>query len=363
MAGLERILVPPHVLKECAASRRWRDGWAPLAELRLPAWSTENHVVALVAREGDPRGRPAYVVKIAQVGGGAHLVREMRMLGRLRGAAVPRVPPVLHSAAGYFMQRYEGPCLVDCATDFDARTRLLVLAAVAETLAAAHAANLFHGDVKPVNIVVGLHGGTGEPEPFLVDWESGGVGRESFAWKGTPRYRDPLSYAMPFDAMSSDVFCMGLTVDCVMFHGGLPMADSARAQITRLHRQCRVWRTDARPSMARVARALGRIAAWWDEERGGDPPLKGPAPTTATPFPRSCSHECRQLGGRPLGPAGADRGGGGRRRGGRRRSKSAGGCVPLAADADDALRALPPVLRRARAGADARGHGGGKQEE
>ncbi len=145
----------------------------------------------------------------------AALVREAVALSGLEGLDVPRVQRFgrLPESGRPFMVRemVEGVSLLELMDDgsqFDAV--LAALARAAAQLTLVHRAGLFHGDVKPANIIVAPDG-----KATLVDlglsapWQEGGATPEGL----TPKYAAPELFEGKPLTVRAEVFALGATLD------------------------------------------------------------------------------------------------------------------------------------------------------
>ncbi|MEM7350372.1 MAG: serine/threonine-protein kinase [Acidobacteriota bacterium] len=151
------------------------------------------------------------------------------------------------------MQLVEGPTLaqliIDQAPFPEARVRALG-SRLAEALAAAHARQVLHRDIKPQNILVG-EGDT----PFLTDFGLARViGRPGITrgglFLGTPYYTSPEQADLrPLDERS-DIYALGLLL-FEMAVGRRPFEADSTAEVLMMHRTATPPRPDAlRPELA-----------------------------------------------------------------------------------------------------------------
>ena len=89
--------------------------------------------------------------------------------------------------------------------------RLAVFEKVCEAVAYAHEQNVFHGDIKPDNIMVGEYG-----EVFLLDWGlaklDGDKGTQQSGFSGTPAYCAPEVITGGGTTVASEVYSLGATL-------------------------------------------------------------------------------------------------------------------------------------------------------
>ena len=121
-----------------------------------------------------------------------------------------------------------------------------VLVALADALAAVHAAGIHHGDLKPANIVVGR---IRRGEIKLVDFGMVGHSGGSVAYVAPER----LEGAPP--SGPSDVYALGLCA-WEMLHGSLPGAEEGLAGVLRSRRAPAPQPTAASPWLARLLQQM-----------------------------------------------------------------------------------------------------------
>ncbi len=154
------------------------------------------------------------VIKVARVAAEAELLREMQALRRFKHRAIPKLLGWGRSAEGRTYMALEalpGPTLAArmraplTATETLARARSLTSA-----VAALHAAQIIHGDLKPENLIC-----VGETEVALVDF--GCVARgEGALGRGSPRYLAPEILRGAPLSFATDRFSVGVIVEALI---------------------------------------------------------------------------------------------------------------------------------------------------
>lgn len=142
------------------------------------------------------------------------LVREAAALSGLEGLGVPRVVRfgrLPHSGRAFLVRELvSGSSLEDMIASGAGLERVIVaIVAAADQLTVLHRAGLFHGDVKPANVIVEPGGRTTFVDLGLAaPWQEGG----SLAQGLTPRYAAPeLLSGGPLTARA-EVYALGVTL-------------------------------------------------------------------------------------------------------------------------------------------------------
>jgi len=194
----------------------------------------------------------------------AALVREAVALSGLEGLGVPRVQRFgrLPGTGRPFMVRelVEGESLLDVIEGGRALPRALdAIARAADQLTEVHRAGLFHGDVKPANVIVAADGAA-----TLVDlglsapWQEGGATPEGL----TPKYAAPeLFEGRPLTARA-EVYALGATLaEALEKASGPPLAPSERLALDEVSARATAAEPERRfPSVDEFAVALRRAA-------------------------------------------------------------------------------------------------------
>ena len=165
----------------------------------------------------------------------------------------------LASSTYITMQLVEGPTLGDmiaAEAPLDEETIVVLGRKLARALAAAHARQVLHRDIKPHNILVGPG-----PEPFLTDFGlarvigAPGITRGGL-FLGTPYYTSPEQADLkPLDERS-DLYALGLVL-YEMAAGRRPFEADTAQEILEMHR--RVPPPDPRQRAPELSPALARI--------------------------------------------------------------------------------------------------------
>ena len=200
------------------------------------------------------------------------LVREAVALTGVEGLGVPRVLRFgrLEDQAGsegggrsYMVRELvEGKSLADLlAKGGDARRLLSAVARTIDQLTRLHRALLFHGDLKPANIIVGDDG-----RASLVDlglaakWREGGARAEGL----TPRYAAPELFEGAPLTVRAEVFALGATIEEVLAATTAGLSANAREALGELVARAKARDPGARfPSADELGSAL-RSAAGLD---------------------------------------------------------------------------------------------------
>ncbi len=186
--------------------------------------------------------RAALKVLRAELGGVPRalesLLEEARVLESLRDAPAVRVYDVGVLPDGrpwLAMELVDGACLAELIVP-DAGLALeraaTLVEAIASALAAAHALNVVHGDVKPENIIV-----TADSRAHLIDW---GIARRMCvrqthaAAVGTPPYMSPEQIrGEPLDERA-DVYALGV-VAYELLTGSMPFGGADPSEVFCQH--------------------------------------------------------------------------------------------------------------------------------
>ena len=216
-------------------------------------------------------------LKMARHPWDARVVREAELLSRLSHPGVPRLLDrgvLRHVVTGaehpwFAMEWVEGVPLYAWAEQHrpSSAEACRVLAQVARTLEALHAAGAVHRDVKGDNVLVRLS----DNFPVLIDFGSGHFqGATRLTWQslapGTPAYqsvqagrfeiglaRNPNSYYAPSPA--DDLFALGVTAYRVVMGAYPPPIDAQEDEEGRWH----VFSPDPRPRLERNSRVKPRL--------------------------------------------------------------------------------------------------------
>ncbi|HEY4102235.1 MAG TPA: sigma 54-interacting transcriptional regulator [Polyangiaceae bacterium] len=141
------------------------------------------------------------------------LVREAVALSGLEGLGVPRVVRFgrLPASGRAFLVRelVEGQSLEEIMAHSDSARALAALSRAADQLTVLHRAGLFHGDVKPANIIVELGGrATFVDLGLAAPWREGGSEAEGL----TPRYAAPELFEGAPLTVRAEVYALGVTL-------------------------------------------------------------------------------------------------------------------------------------------------------
>ncbi|MBN2196687.1 MAG: sigma 54-interacting transcriptional regulator [Polyangiaceae bacterium] len=194
----------------------------------------------------------------------AALVREAVALSGLEGLGVPRVQRFgrLPGSGRPFMVRelVEGRSLLDLIdSGHDLRCALDAVARAADQLTEVHRAGLFHGDVKPANVIVAVDGAA-----TLVDlglsapWREGGTKPEGL----TPKYAAPeLFEGLPL-TVRAEVYALGATLaEALEKAPSGAVSPTGRQAVEEVSSRATAARPDQRfPSADEFAVALRRAA-------------------------------------------------------------------------------------------------------
>ena len=205
---------------EAVAQQRWGD------LLLLERWG--SGASADVYRAWDTRLQREVAVKLLRAQGAgddAAALAEARALARVRDPHVVMIHDVAthDGRSGIEMEFLNGPTLeheIARRGALPAADVARIGAQIARALAAAHAARVVHGDVKPANIALE----TGS-RAVLTDF---GVGKRSAvdaagAFSGTPMFMSPQRLAGASASAADDVYALGVTLWWALA-GGAPFA-------------------------------------------------------------------------------------------------------------------------------------------
>jgi serine/threonine protein kinase/tetratricopeptide (TPR) repeat protein len=237
------------------------------------------------------------------------LLQEARRLGRLRHAGIVTVHDVgTQNGQVFIVSSYlDGRDLAEWLkqNSLTWQEAVVIVAAVADALAHAHAHLTIHRDVKPANIIL-----TSNREPVLVDFglaldESSAGGRELGLVSGTPAYMAPEQIAGTAHRIDgrTDIYSLGVVL-YEMLSGRVPFRSTEGRELLRQVRDdepqpLRQLARDVPPELERICqKALAKkmqdryaTASDFAEElrqviRGGSESLRsssGPQPTVAQP--------------------------------------------------------------------------------
>jgi serine/threonine-protein kinase PknK len=141
------------------------------------------------------------------------LVREAVALSGLEGLGVPRVVRFgrLPRSERAFLVRelVDGQSLEEIMAEGESVRALSALSRAADQLTVLHRAGLFHGDVKPANIIVELGGrATFVDLGLAAPWRDGGAEAEGL----TPRYAAPELFEGAPLTVRAEVYALGVTL-------------------------------------------------------------------------------------------------------------------------------------------------------
>jgi serine/threonine-protein kinase PknK len=189
------------------------------------------------------------------------LVREAVTLSGLEGLGVPRVLAFGRLPGGQrrFLVRelVDGRSLEDVMEKGDAEW-LRPLACAADQLTVLHRAGLFHGDIKPANIIVGDDGlGTLVDLGLATPWREGGARAKGL----TPRYAAPeLLVGEPL-TVRGEVYALGATLADALAERGSELTAKTRGALDEIARRATEEDPHARhPSIDELASALKTAA-------------------------------------------------------------------------------------------------------
>ena len=191
------------------------------------------------------------------------LVREAVALSGLEGLGVPRVVRFgrLPRSQRAFLVRelVDGQSLEEIMTEGTSVRALSALARAADQLTVLHRAGLFHGDVKPANIVVELGGrATFVDLGLAAPFREGGVQAEGL----TPRYAAPeLFHGAPL-TVRAEVYALGVTLAEIVNESrrSTLQPDALRELLVVAKRATLPQPADRFPSVDEFASAMRRAA-------------------------------------------------------------------------------------------------------
>ena len=227
-----------------------------------------------VYRARDTKLQTDVALKLVDLPGGRELrpgvaLKEARLLARVRHTNVVTVhgADIVDGRVGIWMQLIEGQTLSTLLRShgpFGAQEAALIGVDLCRALAAVHAADLVHGDVKTRNVMRESGGRT-----VLMDF---GTGRDLSALRlhgardaaaGTPLYLAPEVFDGQPQSKVTDAYSLGV----LLYHlvtNSYPVKGQTQAEVEQAHRRNeRVNLRDARPDLppsfvALVERALTR---------------------------------------------------------------------------------------------------------
>lgn len=209
-------------------------------------------------------GRPLALKVLAEDAGEAEvmaLVREAVTLSGLEGLGVPRVVAFgsLPSSKRRFLVReiVDGRSLEDVMNSTEGEW-LRPIASAADQLTVLHRAGLFHGDIKPANIIVGDDGtGTLVDLGLATPWREGGSRAKGL----TPKYAAPeLLIGDPL-TVRGEVYALGATLADALGARGEELTRTTREALARIAARATEEEPQSRyPSIDELASALKSAA-------------------------------------------------------------------------------------------------------
>ncbi len=191
------------------------------------------------------------------------LVREAVALSGLEGLGVPRVVRfgLLPRSGRAFLVRelVDGQSLEEIMSEGASLRALLALSRAADQLTVLHRAGLFHGDVKPANIVVELGGrATFVDLGLAAPFREGGAQAEGL----TPRYAAPELFQDAPLTVRAEVYALGVTLAEIVSESRRSEldADHLRELLAVAKRATLAQPSDRFPSVDEFASALRRAA-------------------------------------------------------------------------------------------------------
>ncbi len=191
------------------------------------------------------------------------LVREAVALSGLEGLGVPRVVRFgrLPRTGRAFLVRelVEGQSLEEIMAAGESAQALLALSRAADQLTVLHRAGLFHGDVKPANIIVELGGhATFVDLGLAAPWREDGVEAEGL----TPRYAAPELFEGAPLTVRAEVYALGVTLaEIVSESRRSTLRDDVLKELMAVAKRAMLPEPSARfPSVDEFASALRRAA-------------------------------------------------------------------------------------------------------
>jgi serine/threonine-protein kinase PknK len=189
------------------------------------------------------------------------LVREAVTLSGLEGLGVPRVVAFgsLPKSKRRFLVRelVDGRSLEDVMDNGDGEW-LRPIACAADQLTVLHRAGLFHGDIKPANVIVGEDGmGTLVDLGLATPWKEGGARAKGL----TPKYAAPeLLIGEPL-TVRGEVYALGATLSDALAARGNELSTATRDALGKIAKRATEEEPSARyPSIDELASALKSAA-------------------------------------------------------------------------------------------------------
>ncbi|HSO32066.1 MAG TPA: serine/threonine-protein kinase, partial [Labilithrix sp.] len=189
------------------------------------------------------------------------LVREAVTLSGLEGLGVPRVVAfgrLPRSPRRYLVRELVDGRSLEDVMDSGEGEWLRPLARAADQLTVLHRAGLFHGDIKPANVIVGADGmGTLVDLGLATPWREGGARAKGL----TPKYAAPeLLIGDPL-TVRGEVYALGATLADAVTARGDELAAGTRAALAKIAARATEEDPQARyPSIDELASALKTAA-------------------------------------------------------------------------------------------------------
>jgi serine/threonine-protein kinase PknK len=189
------------------------------------------------------------------------LVREAVTLSGLEGLGVPRVVAFgrLPGSPRRFLVRelVDGRSLEDVMESGDGEW-LRPVACAADQLTVLHRAGLFHGDIKPANVIVGDDGmGTLVDLGLATPWREGGARAKGL----TPKYAAPELLVGDPLTVRGEVYALGATLADAVTARGSELTSATRDALKRIAKRATEEDPQARyPSIDELASALKSAA-------------------------------------------------------------------------------------------------------
>ncbi|MDB4944882.1 MAG: putative sensory histidine kinase YfhA [Labilithrix sp.] len=199
------------------------------------------------------------------------LVREAVTLSGLEGLGVPRVVAfgrLPKSPRRFFVRELVSGRSLEAVIESSGEGEWLrPLAGAADQLTVLHRAGLFHGDVKPANIIVGADGtGTLVDLGLATPWREGGARAKGL----TPKYAAPELLVGEALTVRGEVYALGATLlDAVAARGGELDATTRKALESIAARATQEDPHERYPSIDELASAL-KTAARLETRSFGD---------------------------------------------------------------------------------------------